>query len=243
VRFRYDLDSAPSRWRIARQALAEKGPIFWLRLALLWASQPLWRLYFSVFPRRFAFRSAQHVYFLHNYNLTWCNERAVEIPIVWSELRRLRGRRVLEVGNVLAHYFAIDHEVLDKYERGSAIRNEDVGSFRDPRPFDLIVSISTLEHVGWDEEPQDPGKISRAIANLREHLAPGGRLLVTLPLGYNASMDAQLAAGGLPFTRCHYLKRAGLLTWSEADWPAVADSVYGGRWPGAQGLVIGVVEG
>jgi hypothetical protein len=32
------------------------------------------------------------------------------------------------------------------------------------------------------------------------------------------------------------------MTWSEADWPAVAGSLYGERWPGARGLVIGVVD-
>jgi hypothetical protein len=88
---------------------------------------------------------------------------------------------VLEVANVLSHYFAVDHDILDKFESGGSVRTEDVVSFRTADRYDLIVSISTLEHVGWDEEPQDAGKISRAIANLSDHLAPGGRLLATLP--------------------------------------------------------------
>ena len=33
--------------------------------------------------------------------------------------------------------------------------------------YDLIVTISTLEHVGWDEEPRDPSKVLRAIENLK----------------------------------------------------------------------------
>ena len=34
-------------------------------------------------------------------------------------------------------------------------------------PFDLIVAISTLEHVGWDESPRDPAKAPRAVEVLR----------------------------------------------------------------------------
>jgi SAM-dependent methyltransferase len=242
VRWTYDAGAAPGPWSSARQALAENGFFYVARLAALWAAFPLWRLYYKVFPRSFSFQSRRYAYFLHNYNITWSNERAVEIPIVWAEVRARRGQRLLEVGNVLSHYFAVDHEVIDKFEKATTVRNEDVASFRSPHPYDLIVSISTLEHVGWDEQPRDPGKIACALANLRDHLAPGGRLLVTLPLGYNPAMDALLAARALPFDRCHYLRREGFTTWSEAEWPAVAGSTYGERWPGTRGLVIGVVE-
>jgi hypothetical protein len=242
VRWRYDTEGARSRWHSVRQALAERGVIYVARLAALAAVFPLWRLWFRVRPRRFDFLSVRYEYFLHGYNLTWCNERAVEVPIVWAAVRGRDGGSVLEVGNVLAHYFATRHEVIDKFEQGAAIRNEDVETFRSPARYDLIVSISTLEHVGWDEQPQDPAKLGRALANLSAHLAPGGRLLVTLPLGYNAPMDAQLAAGTLPFTRCHYLERSGMLTWREAGMAEAARATYAGRWPGAGGLVIGVVE-
>jgi hypothetical protein len=241
VRWRYGDDAAPSRWRSARQVLAQRGLPFFLRLAALWATFPLWRLAFMLFPRTCTFRGERYPYFLHGYNVTWCNERAVEIPIVWAEVSRGDGRRVLEVGNVLSHYFAVTHDVIDKFERAPGVRNEDAVSFRAGRPYDLIVSISTLEHVGWDDEPRDPGKIERALANLCAQLAPGGRLVATLPVGYNPHLDA-LLAGGCPFSRCYYLKRLGLTAWREADWPEVAGSAYDDPWPGARGLVIGVVE-
>jgi SAM-dependent methyltransferase len=242
VRWWYDTEATRSRWRSARQAVSSKGFLYLARLAVLWLSSPLWRLYFQLRPRTFTFQSARYTYFLHGYNLTWCNERAVEIPIVRQAVVGAPGARLLEVGNVLSHYFAADHEVLDKFEKGPSIRNEDVISFRQAQRYDLIVSISTLEHVGWDEAPLDPTKIVQAIDNLSAHLAPGGRLLVTLPLGYNPPMDAQIAAGTLPFSRCHYLKRTGFLRWQESDWAGVAGSPYAERWPGARGLVIGVVE-
>lgn len=242
MRWTYDGGARRGPWRSARLALAEKGFFYVARLAALGAALPLWRLVDKVFPRRFTFQAARYRYFLHGYNLTWSNERAVEIPIVLAEVLARRGGRVLEVGNVLSHYFDLRHEVIDKFERGPRIRNDDVATFRAAAPYDLIVSISTLEHVGWDEVPRDPGKLSRAIANLCAHLAPGGRLVATLPLGYNPGMDALLAARALPFSRCHYLRRKGLTTWVEADWNDVAGSLYGERWPGTRGLVIGVVE-
>ncbi len=144
MRWSYDAGAAPGLWRGARQALAQKRFLYLARVAALWAAYPVWRFYFKVFPRTFAFEEARYRYFLHGYNLTWSNERAVEIPIVWAAVRACHGGRVLEVGNVLSHYFAVDHEVLDKFERGAAVRNEDVATFRSPRRYDLIVSISTL---------------------------------------------------------------------------------------------------
>src|SRR6185369_12129427 len=180
--------------------------------------------------------------FFHSYNSTWSNERAVEVPIARALLEEHRGKRVLEVGNVLSHYLPVEHEILDKFERGPAIRNEDVVAFRSPTPYDLIVSISTLEHVGWDEEPKDPEKILRAVENLAGQLAPGGRMVVTLPLGYNPDMDALLARAAIPFTRRHCLKRRGWCTWEEVAWEEIAGARYGVGWPGTRGLVVGVTE-
>ncbi len=59
------------------------------------------------------------------------------------------------------------------------------------------MAVSTLEHVGWDEEPRDPGKILRAVDHLRHLLLPSGRLFVTCPLSYNPHLDA-LITGGAP---------------------------------------------
>jgi hypothetical protein len=39
------------------------------------------------------------------------------------------GRNVLEVGNVLSHYFPVHHDVLDKYEKAKGVINEDVVEF------------------------------------------------------------------------------------------------------------------
>ena len=58
--------------------------------------------------------------------------------------------------------------------------------------FDLVVVISTIEHVGRDEEPQDPTSAVEALHALEGLVAPGGRLLLTVPIGYHHGLDAAL---------------------------------------------------
>jgi hypothetical protein len=160
------------------------------------------------------------------YNYTWLNERAVEIPLAAAQLdaavaaagaSSARPLRVLEVGNVLPHYLAgrddVRHTVVDKYERAPGVLNLDVVDLTAgpdlPAPFDLVLAVSTLEHVGLDEAVQDPGKPGRAIAALTALVAPGGRLWCTFPVGYNPALDAGLRDGSLGFTRLTALRRTG----------------------------------
>jgi SAM-dependent methyltransferase len=241
MRWSYDTGGGGGLLASAQQALAEKGAAYVLRLGGQRLTFPLWGAWRRRFPRTFTWQGRSYPYFFHPYNLTWSNERAVEVPIVRDLVLGHRGRPVLEVGNVLAHYFPVEHDVLDKFERGPGVVNEDVVDFRSARRYDLIVSISTLEHVGWDEAPRDPAKVLRALDNLAGHLAPGGRLVATLPLGYNPPLDALLAAGALPWSRRTQMKRRGKV-WSEAEWGEVAGSGYGRGRPGTDGLVIGIIE-
>src|SRR5262245_21627467 len=60
----------------------------------------------------FIFNRKTLPYFRHRYNMTWRNERCIEIPIAQEFLNRHKGKRVLEIGNVLSHYLPISHDVL-----------------------------------------------------------------------------------------------------------------------------------
>ena len=91
--------------------------------------------------REFIFEGQALPLFYHRYNMTWANERAVEVPIAAEFLRRFDGKRVLEVGNVTTHYLDTEHTVIDKYERGSGIVNEDIADFAPGERFDLILSL------------------------------------------------------------------------------------------------------
>jgi len=193
-------------------------------------------------PGTFVFQGREYRYFHHHYNATWKNERAVEIPIVRRVLEDTGKARILEVGNVLSHYLRTRHDVVDKYEPGADVLNVDIVDFRPREPYDLIVSVSTLEHVGWDDEDPDPEKIPRAIEHLRSLLAPGGRAILTVPLGYNPHLDERFEAGTLGVDRVHCLLRVAAREWREVPRAALGAPAYGEPFPGANGLVVAVIE-
>jgi len=168
--------------------------------------------------RWFTLQGSRYRCFCGLYNLTWRNEREVEIAVAAEAVKSRAAARILEVGNVLSWYMPVAHAVVDKYEHGAGVINADVVDFDPGRRYDLVVSISTLEHVGWDEHPRDPEKVVRAVARLKRLLAPGGRLLITAPLGYNPGFDALLEAGRLGFDRLSFLRRDDRThQWSEIE--------------------------
>jgi SAM-dependent methyltransferase len=219
----------PSIAERARAAARAEGLISVAGRALFWLAQ-----YAVGIPRAavgaegtFTFDSARHRYLVHPHRWTWLNERAVEVPIARTAVERRSSGRILEVGNVLSHYSSIDHLVIDRYERAPGVINRDVLGFEDQRGFDLIVSVSTLEHIGWDEAPRQSGAAERAFAHLVGLLAPGGELLVTVPVGYNRELDAALRAGRIPLTGLRALRRRHRRNiWREADPAEIWDVRY-----------------
>lgn len=194
-------------------------------------------------PRRRAFnvQGASYRTFEHVYNLTWLNERTVELPIIRRVLEQFPAAKLLEIGHVLGHYApALRHDVVDKYEAADypALFREDALGFQGRAPYDLIISISTLEHVGWDEQPRDPEKVGRTIHHLRSLLAPGGRLVFTVPVGYNQGLDKVLDRGE-GFTHRHCLKRVSIRNeWKEVAWSEIRSARFHHPYPFANGLVV-----
>jgi SAM-dependent methyltransferase len=166
---------------------------------------------------RFRLDGEEYPYLFHRYKATWLTERAVEVPVVQRTVDRAPGR-VLEVGNVLSHYREQQHVVVDKYESGPGVINRDVLELADLGRFDLIVAISTLEHVGWDEEPRRPEAALEAVRALRGMLAEGGRLVLTHPVGYNPHVDEALRNGAVPLSHVTALRRSGRRTrWTQVE--------------------------
>lgn len=139
------------------------------------------------------------------------DERVVEYPWLFDRLKHV-GRslgRVLDAGSTLNHDFILDRDPLRKADltimtlapekrcywyRGYSYV---FGDFRQTKfkdgAFDIIISISTLEHVGLDNtllytddlkkaETNKHGFVD-AIREFRRILAPGGRCLITVPFG------------------------------------------------------------
>ena len=193
--------------------------------------------------RRFRFDGKDYHYFVAAYNDTWANERAVELPIVLDHLRPRDGQDILEIGNVLSHYIGLTHDVVDKYEEAPGVTNIDVLDFSPAKAYDLIVSVSTLEHVGFDEAVRDPEKPARTVNRLRGLLRPGGKLVLTFPLGYNPDLDQQLASGVLELDDVRYLKRVSASNrWQEVSARDVLGAKYGTPYPFANAIAIAVSQ-
>ena len=190
--------------------------------------------------RNFIFEGQSLPLFYHRYNMTWANERAIEVPIAVEFLRRYAGQRVLEVGNVLPHYIDTEHTVLDKYERGPDILNKDIADYTPVERFDLILSVSTFEHIGFDDEVEceNGEKIECAITTCRGLLSSGGQLVLTLPLGYNPALDRMIADGRLGSNRTAFLKRSGHLAWQSVDANVALACAYGRPYPYANAVMI-----
>ena len=238
-----------------KQTSKEKGVYYVTRygigLLLVWLTKPFFLYYYTTWKSRtFTFQRATYGYFFHNYKATWRNERAIEIPIIWEIIKKYQAQKILEVGNVLSHYLPVNHDIVDKYEKAEGLINQDIVDLQPSKNYDLIVSISTLEHVGWDEEytgmytnPPEPTKILDAFENLKRCLAPGGKIVVTLPMDYNREMDRLLRERKIQFTQKYYLKRISADNqWIEVDRIDVQDVKYGEPFPNANGLIIGVIE-
>lgn len=209
---------------------------------------PMVQWYRRMAGRAFSFGGSDLEYAVHRRNYTWTNERCVELPIVLQAINELRSAepnaRVLEVGNVLSHYVEVDHTVVDKYEEGAGVINKDIVGYQGEHRFDLIVSISTIEHIGWDCGEKQANKIPQAIDSLMANLAAGGRFLVTMPLGFNTFLDDLLDKNAVPFTRRRFLKRVSSDNqWVEADWSEVRGAKYGSPYICANAIVVGEYVG
>jgi hypothetical protein len=158
-------------------------------------------------------------------------------------VRNHQGKDILEFGNVLSHHLKFEHDILDKYENAKGVINEDIVDFKPEKKYDLIVSISTLEHVGWDERPRDDLKILRAIENLKTLITSrGGTIIITLPLGYNPVLDQLLKDGIIRFSKQYNLLRISKGNeWKEASWEDVQGARYNSPLPFANGLLIGII--
>jgi hypothetical protein len=163
--------------------------------------------------KTFTFDGKALPYFCHSYNWPASNERCIEVPIVMSYFPK--AKEILEVGRVLPHYYPEHkHDVVDKFEAGAI--NVDVVDYKTDKKYQLVATISTLEHVGWDEA-RNPGKIFTAIRNLRGLLAPGGTLVATVPTGYNHDLTAYLEKGGKLFEKEWYFVKMGDGSWAQTE--------------------------
>jgi hypothetical protein len=165
----------------------------------------------------------------------WRTERCVEVPLGKQAVGERDPDGVLELGNVLGAAGVTGHTVVDKYEIGPGVLNVDIMDFDPDRRFDLAVSISTLEHVGFDEHPQDLSKGYSALT----HLASlANDLLVTIPVGYNKALEGRFIEG--PFDRVELLvKTSRMAKWEQRPIRDAATIQYGAPYAYGNAVLVG----
>ncbi len=212
------------------QSARERGPVATARSAAGWS------LRFAGGPavarrvrgaRSFELGGVRFDYRDDWYNWTWLGERAVEIPIAAAALNSADPGRTIEVGAVMSHYGYNTHRVIDRYEQGEGIEQIDIFDLPPTPVHDLVLSVSTLEHVGWDESPRDAELALKAVDHLKRLVAPGGELLVTVPVGYHPRLDAAARSGALGFHSARALSCSyPSMIWQETAAAEVAEGVY-----------------
>ncbi len=125
------------------------------------------------------------------------NERIGEIPFVLGALAALpRGKKILDVGccestlslNLAVSGFlvtALDPRPYPFAHRNLEVVTLPIEAFSPDEPYDAVVLLSTIEHLGIGSYGLDEGERLdlRAMRHLRELLAPDGLLVLTTPFG------------------------------------------------------------
>ncbi|MBI4162667.1 MAG: hypothetical protein HY513_03210 [Candidatus Aenigmarchaeota archaeon] len=145
--------------------------------------------------RKFIFDGKEYNYYYTQKEGYWQyrTERVAEIPIFYEIIKSANGKRILEVGNTLAHYYPINHTVVDKYEIADGVINKDIVGFDDGKKYDLMLNISTLEHVGFSpQEPDKPAKVHDALQSMRKLLKTDGMIISSFPVGFNPEVDKRI---------------------------------------------------
>lgn len=206
----------------------------------------LFRLYFKQFKPSFQFNKQTFHYFCDDIGYsTHRNERAVEVPIALDFINKFENKRVLEVGNVLKKYsktLSLDYTILDKYEKESNVINEDILDFNPSQKFDAVVSVSTLEHIGFDEPQRSRDKIPQVLNHIKNKvLKRRGGLLITAPIGYNSWLDNYILSEKDSFEKVHFLKRVSILNfWKECQLKETINTKYNFPYSAANAIFIGL---
>lgn len=183
-------------------------------------------------------------YFIAFYNRTWLNERIVEIPIAQEFLKQNRGTAVLEIGNVISHYFTCSHDIVDKYEPYEGIINTDILSYAPGKKYDTILSLSTLEHIGKDKVKDDRKVLQVYDHIINELLSDTGVFMFSAPIGFNPVFDAYIDSGEIKYDASLCLQRISADNdWVEVSWKNARTCKYMDPFHCANGLFFGFAYG
>ena len=132
-------------------------------------------------------------HFCHRHNCGFLpnrmTERSVELALAdWWLLQR-EEQAVCEVGAVTPYYWPKRvRRIVDPKDRNLLVTDRDSYMNIDLSESEIL-SISTFEHIGMGEygEPRSPHLVIDALQKL---FRESPQFLITVPLGYNASLDS-----------------------------------------------------
>lgn len=188
-------------------------------------------------PKEFQFNNETYEYFG-----TINSPRTIEIPIAWREVSKHPVDKVLEVGYVLSMWYDTHFEVIDKYEKrsnDSNLKNIDIVDFSPDKKYDLVVCISTLEHIGEGaREGNIKDKPFQAVETMKNLLSDDGLLLVTFPVGWSRFLEQRWVRFG--FAKTFFMKRISEDNeWVETNCGDALKQEWGKPFPCANALIVG----
>ncbi|MDI6785163.1 MAG: hypothetical protein QMD92_00480 [bacterium] len=200
--------------------------------------------------KTFIFQSKKYCYFYNRRNYTFINERAIEIPIFNRIVNKYKIGKILEVGSTLWNYFHQDYHIVDKYDHSTGIINMDILSYKPKFKYDLIISISTLEHVGWNENLYSAKKSKnnndcffKTIKHLESLLSNKGVLIFSVPLGYNPFVDLSLTKNFKYFTELHFMQRSYFKNqWKQVKYKHIKNLKHNHILSYSNAIVVGVIN-
>lgn len=148
------------------------------------------------------------LYVNHPYTVHWStgaarldsvNERILEHPFTFAALADVpTGSRILDIGGgestVAASLASFGYDVTVIEPRGYAFEHPNLTVFEGPiedfssvAPFDVVILLSTIEHLGlghYDKEPKRNINADReAMLIVADLISPMGKLILTTPFG------------------------------------------------------------
>ena len=203
------------------------------------------------FKNTFIFRGKALRYLVRRHNHTWKCERAIEVPVALAFCEEYKNKNVLEIGNVLTHYFVPkgfeNYVIVDKFEQAKGIINKDIIDFKSKIKFDFIFSVSTFEHIGFDEQEgtktkYSPKKIGLAINKVKKMLGKDGIALITLPIDYNPWLDCMLLNENIKFDELWCYKHVSRYGWGKVELSEALLSKYNYPFCFGNALVVGIIK-
>lgn len=184
---------------------------------------------------QFQFNKLTYSYYFHRFNAGWpperCTERIVELSVADRWLANGETEDLVEIGAVTPYYWpGRISRVVDPADSHPAV-TERKSLFDMDLTGKSVLSISTIEHVGLSQYGTDEQESTHdAINALKKISREASEFLITIPVGYNPTLDKYLFSDieEDDQTQRYFLVRDGNYQWHEVLDKNQASIPYGG---------------